>query len=76
MDTIKTKCPVFEKGKACPYNVPGFKGLAKGCPQFKSGCPFKDVKDVGEFRRRLGEMRDNCKGVANYNKANEVGNWF
>jgi hypothetical protein len=54
MDTIKTKCPVFNKGKACPYNVPELKGLGKGCPKFKDGqCPFKGVKDVGEFRQKL-----------------------
>jgi hypothetical protein len=73
MDTIKTKCPAFQKGNACPYNVPELKGLAKGlCPQFEKGCPFKEVKDVGEFRQKLGEMRDKCKGKANYDKACEV----
>lgn len=72
MDTIKDKCPVFNKGKACPYNVPELKGLGKGCPEFKNGCPFKGVKDVGEFKQKLGEMRNKCSGKENYDKAFEV----
>jgi hypothetical protein len=77
MDTIKQKCPVFNKGKACPYNVPELKGLGKGCPKFKDGqCPFKGVEDVGEFRQKLGEMRDECKGKENYDKAFEVRAWL
>ncbi|XP_031570333.1 uncharacterized protein LOC116304699 [Actinia tenebrosa] len=72
MDTVKDKCPAFEKGKACPYNVPELKGLGKGCPEFKNGCPFKGVKDVGEFKQKLGELRDNCKGKENYDKAFEL----
>lgn len=72
MDTVKERCPAFQKGKACPYNVPELKGLGKGCPEFKNGCPFKNVKTIGEFREKLGEMRDKCKGKANYDKAYEV----
>jgi hypothetical protein len=75
MDTIKAKCPVFQKGRFCPYNIPCLKGLAKDrCPEFKDGCPFKNVKTVGEFKKRLGEMRDKCKGKANYDQALNVSN--
>ena len=75
MDYVKLHCPVFEKGSACPYHVEGLKGLAKGCPEFKNGCPFKDVKDVAEFKGKLAEMRDFCvKGKDQYRKAFEVRN--
>lgn len=73
MDYVKVHCPAFEKGKACPYNVPKLKGLGKRCPKFAGGkCPFQDVENVGEFKAKLGEMRDTCKGKANYKKAIEV----
>lgn len=72
MDYIKEHCPVFQKGKFCPYNVSELKGLAKGCPAFKDGCPFKGVRNVGEFEGKLGEMRDLCKGKTNYDKALKV----
>lgn len=72
MDDIKTKCPVFQQGRYCPYNIPCLKGLGKGCPEFKNGCPFKDVKTLGQFKEKLGQMRDQCKGTTNYNKALEV----
>lgn len=76
MDTIKTKCPVFQNGRFCPYNLPCLKGLGKGCPEFKNGCPFKNVKTIGEFKAKLGEMRDQCKGRENYDKALDVSIWF
>jgi len=69
MDYIKENCPVFHEGRYCPYNIPCLKGLGKGCPEFKNGCPFKDVKTIGEFKAKLGQMRDQCKGVANYSKS-------
>lgn len=70
MDYVKLHCPAFEKGKACPYNVPELKGLKRRCPAFADGkCPFQDVKNVGEFKAKLGEMRDTCKGKTNYDKA-------
>lgn len=72
MEYIQAHCPAFQKGKFCPYNVPEIKGLAKGCPAFKNGCPFKGVKTVGEFKQKLGEMRDVCRGKANYNEALKV----
>ncbi|XP_031557836.1 uncharacterized protein LOC116294377 [Actinia tenebrosa] len=72
MQYVEDHCPVFNKGKACPYNVPELKGLGKGCPEFKDGCPFKNVKDVGEFKAKMGEMRDNCKGKENYTKAMDL----
>ena len=70
MDQIKAKCPVFQAGKACPYNVPGIKGLAAGCPEFKeAGCPFKDAANVEEFKGKMGKMRDECKGKLKYDEA-------
>ena len=76
MDYIKSHCPTFAKGTACPYATKALKGLAKGCPEFKKsgGCPFKDVKDIGEFKAKLGEMRDNhnCKAKESHTKAIEV----
>jgi hypothetical protein len=72
MEYIKENCPAFQKGKFCPYNVSDLKGLAKGCPAFKDGCPFKGVKDVGEFEGKMGEMRDECKGKTSYDKALKV----
>ena len=73
MDYIKSHCPAFANGTACPYAVDALKGLAKDCPEFKkSGCPFKDVKNVGEFKAKLGEMRDRCKGKENYIKVLDV----
>jgi len=69
---VEQHCPAFEKGKACPYKIPELKGLAEGCPAFKDGCPFKNVKDVGEFQDKLGEMRDQCKGKEENTKATEV----
>ena len=72
MDTIKEKCPAFQHGHYCPYNIPSLKELGKGCPEFKNGCPFKDVKTIGEFKVKLGQMRDQCKGAANHLKALEV----
>ena len=75
MDTVKAKCPTFEGGKTCPYIAPGLNGLADGCPEFKNGCPFKGVKDVGELKQKMGEMRDKHhigKGVVNSDKALKV----
>lgn len=76
MDQIKAKCPVFEGGKACPYNTPGIKGLAAGCPEFKKGCPFKDVQNVEELRGKMGHMRDVCKGKPKYDEALTVINGY
>jgi hypothetical protein len=72
MDTIKAKCPVFQNGRFCPYNIPCLKGLGKGCPEFKNGCPFKNVKTIGGFKAKLADMRDHCKGKANYDMALDV----
>jgi hypothetical protein len=73
MDYVKVHCSAFEKGKACPYNVKELKGLGHRCPKFAGGkCPFRDVKDVGEFKAKMGEMKGNCKGKENYTKAFEV----
>lgn len=72
LDYIKQHCPVFQQGRYCPYNIPCLKGLGKDCPEFKNGCPFKDVKTVGEFRAKMGQMRDQCKGAANHRQALEV----
>ena len=40
--------------------------MAAKCPAFKSGCPFKGCKTVGEFEDKLGQMRDQCKGDIAY----------
>ena len=40
--------------------------MAAKCPAFKSGCPFKGCETVGEFEDKLGEMRNQCKGVDAY----------
>ena len=40
--------------------------MAAKCPAFKSGCPFKECKTVGEFEGKLGLMRAQCKGDAAY----------
>lgn len=76
MDYVKQKCTAFDKGTKCPYNVKELKGLGQGCPAFKEGCPFKGVNNVGEFKAKLGEMRDkhdkSVKGKANYTKALDV----
>ena len=40
--------------------------MAAKCPAFKSGCPFKRCKTVGEFEDKIGEMRNQCKGDAAY----------
>lgn len=72
MDQIKEKCPVFEGGKKCPYNVPALKGLAAGCPEFTNGCPFKGVKDVGEFREKMGQMKSKNINTPNIDKAWQV----
>ena len=40
--------------------------MAAKCSAFKSGCPFKGCKTVGEFEDKLGQMRDQCKGDAAY----------
>ena len=72
MDYVKYHCAAFDKGKKCPYKTLELKGLGQKCPKFKEGCPFKSVKDVGEFKAKLGEMRDQCKGKANYKKALDV----
>jgi len=69
LEYIKEHCPVFQQGRHCPYNIPCLKGLGKGCPEFKNGCPFKDVKTIGEFEAKLGQMRDQCKGTGNYREA-------
>jgi hypothetical protein len=61
MEYIKENCPAFQKGTFCPYNVSDLKGLAKGCPAFKDGCPFKGVKDVGEFVGKMGETSAKAK---------------
>lgn len=71
LEYVKSHCPTFEGG--CPYNVKELKGLAKDCPEFKKGgCPFKNVKTIGEFKAKMGEMRDSCKGKENYLKALDV----
>merc|ERR1712223_1877636 len=61
MDYAKMHCPSFDKGKRCPYKAIDFKGLGRGCPEFKDGCPFKNVKDINEFQAKVGEMRDKHK---------------
>lgn len=69
-------CAAFDKGKKCPYKDLNLNGLGKGCPAFKDGCPFKNFKDVGDFKAKLGEMRDQHNkskaGQANSNKALDV----
>ena len=40
--------------------------MAARYPAFKSGCPFKGFKTVGEFEDKLGQTRDQCKGDAAY----------
>lgn len=40
--------------------------MAAKCTAFKSGCPFKGCKTVGEFEDKLGQMRDQCKGDIAY----------
>lgn len=40
--------------------------MAAKCTAFKSGCPFKGCKTVGEFEDKLGQMRDQCKGDVAY----------
>lgn len=67
MQYIVDKCPVFGKGQ-CPYK--GIKGFAGNCPAFKNGCPFKELKTMGEIVEKLAEMRDahNPKGRAAFMK--------
>lgn len=76
LDYVKQHCPAFQKGRSCPYKIKELKGLGSGCPEFKHGCPFKNVRDVGEFKAKLGEMRDNCKGKEKYTKALDVSDDF
>lgn len=67
LDELKRECPAFAD-KVCPFSeLPEKeKGVAAKCPAFKSGCPFKGCKTVGEFEGKLGLMRDQCKGDAAY----------
>ena len=65
VEDIVNKCPVFGKGE-CPYKVIAeeLKGIAANCPALKNGCPFKELKTVGEMVEKLARMRDtiNSKG--------------
>lgn len=73
LDYVKEHCPSFQQGRSCPYgDIDALKGLAKGCPAFKHGCPFKKVKTVEEFKEMLGQMRDESGGKENIQKAIEV----
>jgi hypothetical protein len=72
MEYVKLYCKAFVKGKKCPYKIPELQGLGKGCPAFKKGCPFKSVKDVGEFQDKVGQMRDQCKGKEQNKKARDL----
>ncbi|KAL9986174.1 hypothetical protein ACROYT_G000269 [Oculina patagonica] len=67
LEDLKRQCPAFAD-KVCPFSkLPDEKkGVAAKCPEFKSGCPFKGCKTVGEFEDMLGQMRDQCKGDAAY----------
>ena len=67
LDDVMFKCPAFGKG-LCPYAVlvTECKGLAKNCPAFKGGCPFKNCKSVGEFVEKMTQMRDACTGKKAY----------
>ena len=67
LDELKRECPVFAD-KVCPFaKLPEeHKGAAGKCPAFQKGCPFKECKTVGEFEDKLGQMRDQCKGVPAY----------
>jgi hypothetical protein len=64
---------MFKTCPPCPYATNKIKALVKDCPEFKDGkCAFRDIKDVGEFKTKLGQMRDTCKGKRDYTKALEV----
>ncbi len=67
LDTVKDKCPVFDDN-VCPFArlKDDHKGIASKCPAFKGGCPFKNLKTVGDFQAKLGRMRDKCQGKAQY----------
>lgn len=74
MEEITNKCPVFGKGE-CPYKelIVEFKGITGNCPAFKDGCPFKDLKTIGEYVERVAHMRDtiNPKGRSAFLKFNQ-----
>lgn len=67
LDELKRECPAFADN-VCPFSKLPIreKGVAAKCPAFESGCPFKGCKTVGEFKGKLGQMRDQCKGDAAY----------
>ena len=72
VEEILKKCPVFGKG-VCPYKALAdeMKGIAGNCPGFKHGCPFKNLKTMGEYVGKLAEMRDKTatpKGRAAFEK--------
>lgn len=69
LNDVMFKCPAFGKRK-CPYAdlVQKDKGLARNCPAFMGGCPFKNCKCVGEFVEKMTQMRDTCKGKDAYSK--------
>ena len=72
VEEILKKCPVFGNG-VCPYKALAdeMKGIAGNCPGFKHGCPFKNLKTMGEYVGKLAEMRDKTatpKGRAAFEK--------
>ena len=72
VEEIVKKCPTFGKD-VCPYKslVDETKGITGNCPGFKDGCPFKNLKTMGEYVGKLAEMRDKTatpKGRAAFEK--------
>lgn len=74
VEDITNKCPVFGKDE-CPYKdlIVELNGITENCPAFKDGCPFKDLKTMGEYVERMAQMRDtiNPKGRAAFLKFNQ-----
>jgi hypothetical protein len=65
---------MFKAGKPCPYATSDIKDLVNGCPEFKNGkCAFRDIKDIGELKTKLAQMRETCPSKKNFTKAMEVG---